>query len=37
MPTSGFMGIGAKSAKVEVTLIEKFDETAKDFLDSVYK
>ncbi len=35
MPTSGFMGIGAKSAKVEVTLIEKFDETAKDFLDSV--
>ena len=24
-----------KSAKVEVTLIEKFDETAKDFLDSV--
>ncbi len=35
MPTSGFMGIGAKSAKVEVTLIEKFDEAAKDFLDSV--
>ena len=35
MPTSGFMGIGAKSAKVEVFLIEKFDEIAKEFLDSV--
>lgn len=35
VPTSGFMGIGAKGAKVEVTLVEKFDEIAKDFLDKV--
>ncbi len=35
VPTSGFMGIGAKGAKVEVTLIDKSDEIAKDFLRNV--
>ena len=37
VPTSGFMGIGAKGAKVEVTLIDKSDEIAKDFLKDVLK
>jgi len=37
VPSSGFMGIGAKGAKVEVTLINKSDENAKDFLESVLK
>ena len=37
VPTSGFMGIGAKNAKVEVTLLrpESFEDIAKNFLDGI--
>lgn len=37
VPTSGFMGIGAKNAKVEVTVFRKesFEEIAEDFLNGV--
>ena len=39
VPTSGFMGIGAKAAKVEVTVLrqETFEEIAEQFLSDVVK
>ncbi len=37
IPTSGFMGIGHKLAKVEVTLKDKSDNTAKEFIESILK
>lgn len=35
VPSTGFMGIGGKSAKVEVSITDNYDTKAKEFLSSV--